>query len=195
VNIEIPLFPLNSVLFPGGPLLLRIFEPRYLGMISRCLQQGSYFGVVAIKQGSEVGAADTFQIGTLAEIIDWRQDADGVLGITAAGRGCFEIEQTSRQQDGLYVGQVRLRESEPAVSLPPEHAPLSSLLRKLLPLRSQYGDIVTAYEDASWVGYRLAEIAPLPLPAKQLLLETRDALARLEQLRATLPATAGRERD
>ena len=195
MTVEIPLFPLNTVLFPGGPLLLRIFEPRYLDMISRCLQQGSCFGVVAIKQGSEIGAADTFRVGTLAEIVDWRQETDGVLGITAAGRGCFEIEQASRQQDGLYVGQVKLLDSELAVSLPPEHAPLSSLLRKLLSLAGHYGDIGTAYDDASWVGYRLAEIAPLPLPAKQLLLETRDALARLEQLRASLRTAADRGRD
>ena len=191
MTAEIPLFPLKTVLFPGGRLMLRIFEARYLDMISRCMQLPSNFGVVAIKQGTEVGAADTFNVGTLAEIVDWRRERDGLLGITAAGRTCFEIAQVSRQHDGLYVGRVMLRDAEAAVPLPQEYEPLASLLRKLLPLVAGDRDVAAAYDDASWVVYRLAEVLALPTAAKQLLLETRDVHARLQKLRALVRATEG----
>jgi hypothetical protein len=191
VTAEIPLFPLKTVLFPGGRLMLRIFEARYLDMISRCMQLTSNFGVVAIKRGTEVGAADTFNVGTLAEIVDWRRERDGLLGITAAGRTCFEIAQVSRQHDGLYVGRVMLRDAEAAVPLPQEYEPLASLLRKLLPLVAGDRDVAAAYDDASWVVYRLAEVLALPTAAKQLLLETRDVHARLQKLRALVRATEG----
>ena len=78
-KVEIPLFPLRTVLYPGGPLPLRIFEPRYLDMISRCLKNDAPFGVVLIREGSEIGPATTYEIGTLAKIIDWYQGSDGVL--------------------------------------------------------------------------------------------------------------------
>lgn len=191
MTAEIPLFPLKTVLFPGGRLMLRIFEARYLDMISRCMQLPSNFGVVAIKRGTEVGAADTFNVGTLAEIVDWRRERDGLLGITAAGRTCFEIAQVSRQHDGLYVGRVMLRDAEAAVPLPQEYEPLASLLRKLLPLVAGDRDVAAAYDDASWVVYRLAEVLALPTAAKQLLLETRDVHVRLQKLRALVRATEG----
>ena len=182
MTVEIPLFPLSTVLYPGGPLQLRIFEQRYLDMISRCAQQQTCFGVVAIKHGTEVGAADTFAVGTLAQIVDFNREADGLLGITAAGRGSFAVEQVSRKPDGLYVGAVTLWEPEVSAPLPATHAQLVQLLRKLLPLDGRYRDMPAAYDDAGWVSYRLAELLPLPLPTKQRLLETRDAVTRLNHL-------------
>src|SRR5690606_41531465 len=92
-----PLFPLKTVLFPGGVLPLRIFEPRYVDMIGRCMKRPQKFGVLLIVEGSETGAAQTAEIGTLAEIVDWHQEADGLLGIVAAGRDRFRPEPTSRQ--------------------------------------------------------------------------------------------------
>jgi Lon protease-like protein len=183
---EIPLFPLRTVLFPGGPLALKIFEPRYLDMVARCLGGDDRFGVVAIRFGSEVGAAETFDVGTLAAIVDWHQDAGGLLGLTAVGHERFKLEQAVRQRDGLYVGRVVLLDPEPRVPLPPEHAPLASLLRKLLGALPAYRELAAAYDDAVWVGYRLAEVLPLPLSIKQGLIETSDAIARLERLAASL---------
>jgi hypothetical protein len=188
VTVELPLFPLATVLFPGGKLELRIFEPRYLSMVSRCLTQRSPFGVVAIKQGSEVGAAETFAVGTLAEIVDWRQEPDGLLGLTVNGRGTFAVERVQRAADGLYVGQVRPDEAAAAAPLAPQHAPLAALLRKLLERGGAERPSPVAYDDAHWVGYRLAELLPLPVAERQSLLETADADARLAAL-TTLLAT------
>jgi Lon protease-like protein len=195
VTVEIPLFPLNTVLFPGGPLQLRIFEQRYLDMISRCAQQQTSFGVVAIKEGAEVGAATTFAVGTLAQIVDFDREPDGLLGITAAGGGSFAVEQVSRKPDGLYVGEVTLWEPDVVTPLPAAHGQLAELTRTLLPLDVRYRGMPTAYEDAAWVGYRLAELLPLPLGAKQKLLETRDALARLDYLLATVLRLESGERE
>ena len=186
MSIEIPLFPLKTVLFPGGPLRLRIFEPRYLDMIARCLRANNRFGVVAIRRGGEVGEAEMFGAGTLAEIVDWHQDGT-LLGIVAVGREGFDLESTSRQPDGLYVGRAVLRAREPRRPLPASHAPLAELLRNLLESLPAYRTVEPAYDDAVWVSHRLTEVLPLALPLKQELLEMTDSEARLERIAASLP--------
>ena len=104
--MEIPLFPLRTVLYPGGPLPLRIFEQRYLDMISRCMKSESPFGVLLIREGSETGPARTFDVGTLAQITDWYQGSDGLLGVTATGTDRFRRTSERRQDDGLLVGEI-----------------------------------------------------------------------------------------
>jgi hypothetical protein len=187
VTQELPLFPLQTVLFPGGPLSLRIFEARYLDMIASVLRGDNRFGVVAIRAGSEVGEAETFTVGTTAEIVDW-QDVGGLLAITAVGRDSFTIEESSRRPDGLYVGRVAFLEEPPATPLPPEHSQLKSLLKTLLAELPSYARVATGYDDAAWVGARLAETLPFTLVLKQSLLETRDARARLDKIAAGLRA-------
>ncbi|HEY8520935.1 MAG TPA: LON peptidase substrate-binding domain-containing protein [Gammaproteobacteria bacterium] len=184
---EVPLFPLHTVLFPGGPLALRVFEARYLDMIGRCLKAGVGFGVVAIARGSEVGAAETYSVGTMAEIVDWHREPDGLLGIHARGGARFRLSATRRLPDGLYVGDAELLPPEPRAGLPPEHARLAALLeRALAPLADRYKLVERAYDDATWVGYRLAEVLPLSVATKQRLLEMEDARARLAELDARL---------
>jgi uncharacterized protein len=185
--LELPLFPLKTVLFPGGPLSLRIFEPRYLDMVARCMRGNHRFGVVAIRQGSEVGVAETFDVGTCAEIVDWHQEDGGMLGIVSIGRESFRLIETTRQSDGLYLGKATPLAREPRQPLPPTHAPLANLARKLLTPLAIYRQVEPAYDDAVWVGYRLSEVLPLSLPQKQALLEMTDAIARLERLAATVP--------
>ncbi|MFL2545782.1 MAG: LON peptidase substrate-binding domain-containing protein [Candidatus Rariloculaceae bacterium] len=181
--IELPLFPLNTVLFPGGKLPLRIFEPRYLSMISRCLKRDEGFGVVLIKEGSEVGTAEMFEFGTVAEITDWHQGTDGLLGVTATGTHRFRLLESSQQSDGLYIGQAELIAPEPSTALSEKYEAAASLLRTILDeLGAHYADIGEAYDDSSWVGYRVAEILPLPTVTKQDLLEMSDPEGRLEQL-------------
>jgi hypothetical protein len=185
---ELPLFPLKTVLFAGGVLQLRIFEPRYLDMVARCLRGVNRFGVVAIRQGAEVGEATLHDVGTTAEIIDWHQESGGLLGVVAVGRETFRVEQSRRQADGLYVGQVAWLPPLPALALPRRHAQLAVLLRSLLEPLPAYRGAVPAYDDAVWVGCRLAEILPLELDLKQSLLETQDALVRLATLAGALSA-------
>jgi uncharacterized protein len=193
-DIEIPLFPLNTVLFPGGPLPLRIFEPRYLDMISRCLKHGHGFGVVLIRAGREAGGpARSFTVGTMASIVDWDQGADGLLAVTAHGQGRFRLREARLQADGLNLGTVEFLAPEPAMPIEECHARLARLLETVIAdLGPLYDAIPKAYDDASWVGYRLAELLPLALPDKQALLELEDARARLESL---LPVVEAMQRE
>jgi hypothetical protein len=183
-QVELPLFPLSTVLFPGGPVSLRIFEPRYLGMVSRCMREMHGFGVVLIDSGSEVGEAQFVGVGTVAEIVDWHRRRDGLLGIEAQGRERFRVVRSRRQADGLYVGDLEPLPREPQIAFPDAFESLRGLLRSLLEeLGAQYARITPDYDDATWVGYRLAELLPLSGPARQALLELEDPLERLEALR------------
>lgn len=178
---RLPLFPLRTVLFPEGPLPLRVFEPRYLDMVSRCMREGGPFGVLLLLEGSEVGAAHTAGVGTLATITDWYQGSDGILGVTAVGGERFTLGGVDQQRDGLYVGQVTLMEPEVRVPLPDEHQPMAELLRAILEdLGKLYEALPRRFDDAGWVGFRLAEILPIPLEAKQHCLQLTDPVARLE---------------
>lgn len=181
--IELPLFPLGTVVFPGGPLPLRIFEPRYLDMVSRCLKTSSGFGVVAIRSGSETGSAKTFSVGTTVEITNWYQDDAGLLAIMTIGRARFRVESQERRPDGLYVGRVSTLAAEPSVPLPEEQRALAAFLeRTLQEVASRYRGIETRFGDAGWVGHRLVEILPLDLPVKQAMLEMDDPLERLDRI-------------
>jgi uncharacterized protein len=186
---ELPLFPLQAVLFPAGRLALRVFEARYLDMVARCLRGENRFGVIAIREGTEVGAATTYEVGTSAEIVDWQQESGGLLGILAAGRTPFRVRATRREADGLYVAEVDWLEIPPPQALPPAHAPLAALLEKLMTPLPLYRGVAPALDDAVWVGGRLIELLPLELAFKQSLLETADALQRLDRLAAALAAS------
>jgi len=194
---SIPLFPLNCVLFPGGPLKLRIFETRYVDMISRCMREGACFGVAMIVAGSEAGgAARTVEKGTAARIVDFEKLPDGLLGITAIGERSFLIQSVSRQADALNVAAVQWLPAEPTLAVPPDCDYLVQLLQHALPqLAPLYDFTAVAYEDASWVGARLVELLPLPLPEKQRCLEMRDPLERLDYLRLRVKVEVSAEDD
>jgi Lon protease-like protein len=182
-KVEIPLFPLRTVLFPGGPLPLRIFETRYLDMIGRCLKEEIGFGVLALKNGDETGSSEVHQIGTLARIIDWYQFDDGLLGITALGETRFLLRGIRQQEDGLNLGQVDFLEAEPEVALPERFQSMLQLLQNVLSeLEAQYRFVEKRYEDAGWIGCRLAEVLPMSIEQKQMCLEISDPLKRLEIL-------------
>jgi len=180
---SIALFPLNIVLFPGGPLPLRIFETRYLDMVGRCMREAQDFGVVLIREGREVGPADFHEVGTSAKIIDFDQLSDGFLGLTCSGARRFRIRSHTRQANGLNLGEVEWLAPEPTVLVPARHARLSKLLQNVLPqLGGVYSDIQMRLDDAAWVGHRLAEILPIPLSEKQSCLELDDPVHRLDVL-------------
>ena len=180
---SIAIFPLNIVLFPDGPLPLRIFETRYVDMVRRCMRETQAFGVVLIREGNEVGPAETFDVGTLAKIVDFHQLSDGLLGLSCVGQKRFRIRARSRQGDGLNLAEVDWLAPEPVVAVPARHARLAALLKNVLPqLGEVYTDIEMRLNDAAWVGHRLAEILPIPLPDKQACLELDDPIQRLDAL-------------
>lgn len=182
---SLALFPLNIVLFPDGPLPLRIFETRYVDMVRSCMREDRGFGVVLIRAGNEVGPADTFDVGTIAKITDFNQLPDGLLGLSCVGRERFRILSKRVAKDGLNLADVELLPAEPKVPVPPQHARLAELLATVLPqLGEVYTDMEMFLDDASWVSHRLAEILPLPLPQKQALLELGGPLERLDLLTA-----------
>ena len=181
---DIPLFPLNTVLFPGGPLPLRIFEPRYVDMVKYCMRQRAPFGVVLIRAGAESGAVSTTaDVGTSARIVDFNQMPDGLLGLSCLGERKFRVASRRVQSDGLNLGTVEWCPEETATDVPSEYAHLSLLLRKVLPeLGDMYQSVPKHFNEAGWVSARLAEILPINLAEKQFCLELDDAVERLARL-------------
>jgi len=186
-SVDIPLFPLNTVLFPGGPLSLRIFERRYLDLVRDCTRNGSGFGVCLILQGRETGEPTVpAAVGTFARIVDFYTLDDGLLGIRADGGERFRVERSRVRDNGLAHGEVQFWPDEPVVAVPPEYALLATILERLLDkLKSPFER--SSLDDASWVGFRLAEALPLENRERQYLLQMTDPLERLGQLTQYLP--------
>lgn len=184
VASDIALFPLGTVLFPGGLLPLRIFETRYVDMVRRCMRQDDAFGVVLIEQGSETSTSvQTAAIGTTARIIDFQTLQDGLLGLLCRGEARFRIEQRSQQSDGLNLATVESLSDPSGVALDPQFEPLVKVLREVLSRLEKLGRFIEpSYDDATWVSYRLAELLPLPAKLQQKLLEIDAPNERLRLL-------------
>jgi uncharacterized protein len=181
------LFPLDAVLFPGGPIPLRIFEPRYLDMVSRCMKEDLPFGILLILPNIKISTVQTVAVGTTARITDWYQGSDGILGITAVGVERFQLRSFTRKDDGLYVGSFEILQEEPRQQIPDEYHSMGALLKVIISdLGKLYEDIETQYDDATWVGRRFAEILPISTEQKQHCLEIDDAIERLQYLQPML---------
>jgi Lon protease-like protein len=179
---ELPLFTLNTVLFPGGRMSLKVFEARYLDMVSRCLREESPFGVALIKSGAEVGNASTPEnVGCLARIIQADMDTPGVMKLDIRGETRFVVESTRVQADQLVLGQVRIKDDEPPRPTPP-HCRTARDFLVLLAARAPELGLQEIPDDASWIGFRLAELLPLKNSARQAMLEMNDSVSRLEIL-------------
>lgn len=186
----LPLFPLRSVLFPGGLLRLKVFEARYLDLVSLCLREQRPFGVVALRRGAEArGPGETEPVefesmGTLAELLDADSAQPGILQVRCRGTQRFTVLERMQQPDGLWVAQVKLVDEDD------ERAPTLELIETvrglagaMKALREQGADpFVEPYrfEQAGWVANRWCEILPISLAAKQKLLELPDPLVRLQ---------------
>ena len=186
--MNIPIFPLNAVLFPGGLLPLRVFETRYMDMTRDCLKRDAPFGVCLIREGAEVGAPAVPEgIGCLATILEWDMQQQGILNIKTRGGQRFRILDRRTGAQGLTSADIELIPPETSVVVPDE---FSSCVRLLEMVVVDQGKPIFAephaFDDASWVGYRLAEILPVPLVAKQKLLELNDSLGRLSILQRFL---------
>jgi len=186
VNVEVrelPLFPLHAVLFPGGPLPLKIFEPRYLDMVSRCLREQSGFAVVLLGEGEEVQEATSFAAtGTEARIVDFDRLEGGLLGISCVGRERVRVVEAWREPDGLNRGRVLDIAADRRVPVPPDQVWLAEVVMQVLPEAEDSYRHVERRDDAAWVANRLAELLPLSLTDRQTLLELADPLERLAVL-------------
>ncbi len=180
---ELPLFPLNAVLFPGGPLPLRIFEPRYLDLVSRCMREQTGFAVVLLGEGEEASAATSFAAtGTEARIVDFDRLEDGLLGISCLGRERVRIVEAWREADGLNRGRVLDIAADPVVPVPENQTWLADVVRQVLPDAENTYRHVERRDDAAWISNRLAELLPLALSDRQSLLELTNPLERLAAL-------------
>jgi Lon protease-like protein len=189
-NSVIPLFPLHTVLFPGGPLPLRIFETRYTDMVRHCMREQQPFGVVLIQEGEEAGpVATSATVGCSARIADFYTLQDGLLGISCVGERKFRVLRVWRAADGLNMGEVSWLAAEPGLPLPAEHARLGDSVRAAMDeLAEHYQHVEKHFDDAAWVGGRLTELLPIELNDKQVLLELDDPLARLTALLDLVPS-------
>jgi Lon protease-like protein len=186
------LFPLNTVLFPGGLLPLRVFEQRYLEMAKDCLRAGTPFGVCLIREGAEVGAPATHEdIGCLAHIKHWDMQQLGLLQLIAQGGRRFRVLARRIRADGLIRADIALLADDADAPIPGKFAACRQLLERIV---AEHGERLFAppflLDSSAWVGARLAEVLPLPAAARQRLLELDDALQRLEILQRLLAESA-----
>ena len=200
----LPLFPLQTVLFPGGVLPLRVFEVRYLDLINRCHQEGAPFGVVALAQGSEVrrpprdpgaaGDAAPFEpealqpVGTLAHITAFERVQPGLIRVRCQGGQRFRLTRSEQLKHGLWVGQVEWLDDDLAVPVPPHLTSVRAGLQQVLQhLQAQDGALQDGpipppyrWDDSGWLANRWCELLPLPPQLKQHFLALDHPLLRLE---------------
>lgn len=185
---EVPLFPLNTVLFPGGRLPLRIFEQRYMTMVKTCLKDGSAFGVCLIRTGGEVGVpAEPVEVGCLATIGEWDMPQLGVLNVIAHGTQRFRIVSTRIQPDGLAVATIEHLPDAADEPVPAEFARVANLLRQAMAAANAPVED-GRFQSADWVSARLAELLPIPLGIRQSLLELDSGAERLKRVASLLAA-------
>ena len=181
----LPLFPLHSVLVPGGALGLRVFEPRYLDLVRECGRSGGTFGICLILEGGEAGAPATPAAwGTEAVIEDFDRDADGLLALQVRGARRFRVQQVRVRDNGLVVAGVEWQTEDPEVQPRPEHALLREVLAGILEQAGSdpYAVPKARMEDAAWIGWRLAELLPLDDHQRLGLLQEPDPHARLQKI-------------
>jgi hypothetical protein len=186
----LPLFPLQTVLLPGAALGLRIFETRYLDLVRDCGRTGTGFGICLILAGQEAGQpAMPASFGTEARIEDFGTGEDGLLTLRVRGARRFHVRQTRVRDNGLVVGEIDWCDPDPDDELRPEHGLLGSLLRQTVErVGGEFSEAPPArFDDAAWVGWRLAEFLPLTHPQRQMLLQEDDPHARLDRLLGWLP--------
>ena len=181
-NQEIHIFPLNTVLFPGGVLPLKVFEQRYLEMTKICISENRPFGVCLIKEGQEVGTpAVPQEIGCLARIAQWDMPQLGVFHLLAEGTQRFRIVRSSVEKMGLIAASIETLPLEPEVA--PQDTLCGEVLQAIIAkIGAEHFPAPHRFDDAAWIGYRLSEVLPISLDARQQLLQMSDPHARLAEL-------------
>ncbi len=186
--VWLPLFPLQTVLFPGGVLPLRIFEARYMDMATRCLRDDSPFGVCLIAEGAEVGRpARPHPVGVSARITGWDMNQPGLLHVVAVGEQRFRIRRTEVGENGLLLGEIEWLDEPAACAVGPQHQRLVALLEAIIEDAGEaHFPPPHRLDDAAWVGMRLASVLPLTLEVRQKLLELDDPRGSLDLIRVFL---------
>lgn len=187
----LPLFPLNTVLFPDGSLSLQIFEVRYLDMIGKCHKNGTPFGVVSLTQGQEVRVRDAAaptgdgfaneafaDVGTLAHIVEFSAPQAGLMVVRCTGGSRFRVLQRSQLKHGLWVADVEHLAADLTAEIPEDLQPVSHALA--LVLEQQRASPPYHLEDCGWVANRWCDLLALPASLKQSLLQLDSPLLRLE---------------
>ena len=185
----VPIFPLNSVILPGGRVPLQLFEPRYIDMVSRCLREDRGFVMALLQSGAEAGPGPVrfSGTGTRVRVADFRQLENGLLGITVEGTEKVAVLRSWQQADGLNLGDVECLPQETRARLPQHFSELEEVLRSLCehPVIRDLGMSVD-FTDARHIGWRLTELLPLDRACKQELAEMQDPLERLDRLQTLL---------
>jgi len=176
------IFPLNTVLFPGGALPLKIFEQRYLEMTKVCISEERPFGVCLIKEGREVGTPAVPQdVGCLARIVHWDMPQFGVFHLQIEGLQRFRIVNSEVEKNGLISATIECLANDSEVA--PEETLCSDVLKAIIEkIGAEHFPSPHRFDDAAWIGYRLSEVLPISLEIKQQLLRMTDPQARLSQL-------------
>lgn len=187
-STQLPVFPLASILFPGGTMSLKVFEPRYMDMAKACLKHGTPFGIALIRSGEEVGSpAEPEPVGTLARITEWDMQNLGILQIRVRGESRYRLTSHDISKSGLIIGDMTMIPDDLHIDCP-ELPPCAAFLRKVL-VQSGSEHLATAsFEDAGWVSFRITELLPFNNAVRQKMLELTDSRMRLEILHRFLSA-------
>lgn len=191
---QLPIFALGHVLFPRSLLPLRVFEPRYMDMVKECLKLDQPFGVCLISEGQEVGAAASIHgVGCLARIVEWDMPEFGILQVVAEGGERFRVLERRVSASGLIVAGIEPFAPELPTPVPAEYDSLVRLLRAIVENSDEkYFPRPLRFDDAVWVGQRLADVLPIAAGRKQQALALEDPLARLELLHGFVLEQRGR---
>jgi Lon protease-like protein len=193
----LPLFPLNSIVFPKGRISLQIFESRYVDLVRKCLREQTGFGIVLIEAGNEVAhkgqKLDIHRVGTYCEVVDWNELPNGLLGITVEGKSTFTIIESWREKNNLCMADVTYRQDDSvdaeAIEVGDEFQEYVELLKGLSahPMVEDL-NIDISFENLREIAWCLGELLPVGNKEKQAILELRDPIRRLEQIELYIAA-------
>lgn len=193
----LPLFPLNSIIFPKGRISLQIFESRYVDLIRQCLRDQTGFGIVLIEEGNEVAhkgqKLDIHRVGTYCEVVDWNELPNGLLGVTVEGQKTFSIVESWREKNNLCVADITFRKDDAVDAEPIEVGDEFQEYVELLKGLSSHPmvedlKIEVSFENLREIAWCLAELLPVSNKEKQAILEIRDPISRLEQIELYIAA-------
>ena len=189
MQLEVPLFPLETVFYPGGELALQIFETRYIDLVRYCTRNDTCFAICLTLPGDDHQPAKHTKMGTAARICDWYTRENSLLGISVNGLNRISVQKTRVQDNGLIIAEVSWLKQESRVALPIEFSVLATIVARYIEKAGEkFPDFrPEQLEDAVFISYRLAELLPLRVEEKQNLLELDDVLERLRILQRALP--------